>query len=150
MLPLALLLTGLIAVAIIARYVRQWLCGDVREGDRNDTDSGNADPSKEAGKDVPAPDAACRGCAAESEACYADKMLGEHALDIVYYDDEELDRYKGTPGGAYTAAQTEEFREVLTTMRPDEITDWLHSLQLRGIELPYDLKDEVIMLMGEA
>ena len=148
MLPLALLLTGLIAVAVIAHYVRQWLFGDAPEVDGNDTDSGIAEQANEAGKDIPAPDAACRGCAVESEACYADKMLGEHALDIVYYDDEELDRYKGMPASAYTPEQTEEFREVLTTMRTDEITDWLHSLQLRGIELPDDLKDEAIMLMG--
>ena len=147
MLPLTLLLVGLIIVAVIVHYVRLWLLGDAQE---DATLKDKADQQNAAENNNLSLDATCRGCAAESEACYADKMLGEHALDIVYYDDEELDRYKGTSASDYSPEQTEEFREVLTTMRPSEITDWLHSLQLRGIELPDSLKDEVILLMNEA
>ena len=34
-------------------------------------------------------------------------------------------------------------------MRNDEVAGWVRSLQLRGIELPDELKDEVFMIVGE-
>ena len=35
-------------------------------------------------------------------------------------------------------------------MQPNEVADWLRSLQLRAINLPDDLKDEAIMLIDDA
>ena len=66
-----------------------------------------------------------------------------------YYDDEELDDYRGRASDAYTAAEVEQFEEVLTTMRPDEVHGWLRSLQLRGVALPDALKDEAYMIVSE-
>jgi len=68
---------------------------------------------------------------------------------IVYFDDEELDRFRGRDADSYTAAEEEEFREVLFTMFTREVTDWLQSLQLRGIELPTGVKDEAMMIVSE-
>ena len=34
-------------------------------------------------------------------------------------------------------------------MKSDEVAGWIRSLQLRGINLPDDLKDEVFMIVGE-
>ena len=83
--------------------------------------------------------------------CFCDEMALQRHLseDIVYFEDEELDAYKGIAASAYTDAQIAEFEEVLTTMRPDEISEWLHSLHLRNINLPDALKGEVITLINE-
>jgi len=67
--------------------------------------------------------------------------------EIEYYDDEELDRFKGRPSDKYTDEEAEQFREVLYTMRQDEVKGWNRSLVLRGIQLPNQVKDEVIMMI---
>lgn len=41
------------------------------------------------------------------------------------------------------------FRDVLYTTLDVEVVGWVRSLQLRGIELPDDLKDEVFLIIGE-
>lgn len=68
---------------------------------------------------------------------------------IEYYDDEELDQFIGKAGDAYTEEETEMFRDVLYTTLDVEVAGWVRSLQLRGIELPDDLKDEVFLIIGE-
>lgn len=45
--------------------------------------------------------------------------------------------------------ETDEFRDVLYTMRDDEVAGWVRSLQLRGVPLPDALKDEVFLIIGE-
>lgn len=67
--------------------------------------------------------------------------------DVEYYEDEELDRFRGRT--TYSDEEIEEFREVLYTMRTDEVAGWLHSLELRRVNLPDELKDEVLLLVEE-
>ena len=74
-------------------------------------------------------------------------MMEAATKDIVYFDDEELDRYRGRPSDSYTDDEAEEFREVLFTMRPDETREWNRSLILRGVNVPDQVKDELTMLM---
>ena len=45
--------------------------------------------------------------------------------------------------------ETDEFEEILTTLRSEDVAGWVRSLQLRGIELPEALRDEVILIVGE-
>ncbi len=66
-----------------------------------------------------------------------------------YYDDEELDAYKGKLPDDYTEAEVAEFEEVLITMRESDVAGWLKSLQLRGIELPYSVRDKAIMILSQ-
>ena len=68
---------------------------------------------------------------------------------VEYYDDEELDRYIGTAADAYLPEQVDEFRDILYTMRDDDVAGWVRSLQLRGIALPDEVKDEVFLIVGE-
>lgn len=65
----------------------------------------------------------------------------------VYYDDEELDRFAGHNADEYTPEEIEEVREVMMTLLPDDVPGWIRSLQLRRIELPTPLRDEVILLL---
>lgn len=81
--------------------------------------------------------------------CFCDEKSLERQMseDIVYFEDEELDAFKGMAADAYTQEQIALFADVLTTLRPQEVADWLHSLQLREIALPDALKEEAIMMM---
>lgn len=67
--------------------------------------------------------------------------------EIVYYEDEELDRFADRPDNDYTPEEIEEFREVMTTMLPSDLPGWVRSLQLRRISLPLDLRDELFLLL---
>lgn len=66
---------------------------------------------------------------------------------VEYFDDEELDRFAGRQSDDYTDEETEEFREVMLTMKQDEVKEWNRSLILRGINIPDQLKDEVVMMI---
>ena len=85
-------------------------------------------------------------CCGLHEVCEKDvlKALRE---EVDYYEDEELDRYRGRT--VYTEEEADEFREVLYTMRTDEVQGWLKSLELRQVALPEQLKDEVLLIVGE-
>ena len=78
-----------------------------------------------------------------------DSLLAAVSKKIEYYDDEELDQFIGREGNMYTEEETEQFRDVLYTTKDDEVAGWIRSLQLRGIELPDNLKDEVFLIIGE-
>ena len=88
-------------------------------------------------------------CCGRHEVCEKDSLLAAVSKKIEYYDDEELDQFMGREGNAYTEEETELFRDVLYTTRDDEVAGWVRSLQLRGIELPDELKDEVFLIIGE-
>jgi hypothetical protein len=88
-------------------------------------------------------------CCGQHEVCERDSLRASLSERISYYDDEELDRFRGTEAGAYTEEAANEFREVLYTLRTGEIAAWLRSLQLRGLNLPDSLKDEAFLLLGE-
>jgi len=88
-------------------------------------------------------------CCGQHEVCEKESLLAAISKQIEYYDDEELDRFKGRSGDEYTEEETEEFRNVLYTMRSEEVAGWVRSLQLRQVNLPDDVKDEVFLIVGE-
>lgn len=89
------------------------------------------------------------GCCGQHEICEKDSLLAAVSREVEYYNDEELDRFRGRPSDAYSEAEIEQFQEVLYTMRSDEVAGWVRSLLLRGIELPDEVKDEVFLIIGE-
>ena len=88
-------------------------------------------------------------CCGQHETCEKDSLLAAVSRGIEYYDDEELDRFKGRTSDDYTDDEVEECREVMFTCQDDEVAGWCRSLQLRGIELPDELKDELFLIIGE-
>lgn len=88
-------------------------------------------------------------CCGQHEVCEKESLLAAISKQIEYYDDEELDRFRGREGNEYTEAETEEFRNVLYTMRSEEVAGWVRSLQLRQVNLPDEMKDEVFLIVGE-
>lgn len=81
--------------------------------------------------------------------CERDSLLAQVSETIEYFDDEELDRFRGREAGSYDEAETEEFRDVLLTLLPDDIAPWARSIQLRGIELPEPVREELLMIVAE-
>ena len=88
-------------------------------------------------------------CCGQHEVCEKDSLLAAISKGIEYYDDEELDKFIGTPPEAYSSTDEEEFRDILYTMKSEEVAGWVRSLQLRGIALPNNIKDEVFLIIGE-
>ena len=88
-------------------------------------------------------------CCGQHEVCEKESLLAAVSKGIEYYDDEELDAYIGTAPERYTPEEEEQFRDILYTMRDEEVAGWVRSLQLRGIALPNALKDEVYLIIGE-
>ena len=88
-------------------------------------------------------------CCGMHEVCEKDSLLAAVSRNIEYYEDEELDRFRGVKSDEYLPPEIEEFQYVLETMREDEVAGWMRSLTLRGVALPDELKDEVLMIIGE-
>lgn len=88
-------------------------------------------------------------CCGQHEVCEKESLLAALSKQIEYYNDEELDRFRGRPSDSFSSDETEEFRDVLYTMRSDEVAGWVRSLQLRGVEIPDGVKDEVLMIINE-
>ena len=70
-----------------------------------------------------------------------------HDNGDLYFDDEELDAYKGKKAEEYTEEEIEEFRNILFTMQRDEVDTWVKCLQTRGIEIPQEIKDEILLIL---
>ena len=88
-------------------------------------------------------------CCGAHEVCEKDSLLAALSKQIEYYNDEELDRFRGREGDEYTPEEADEFRDVFYTMRSDEVAGWVRSLQLRMVNLPDEVKDEVFLIVGE-
>ena len=128
-------LIALVCIALLAGYIRnQRLQKKIERGELD------------AMPEVKEADAECCG---QHEICERDSLLAAVSKKIEYYDDEELDQFIGREGNMYTEEETEQFRDVLYTTKDDEVAGWIRSLQLRGIELPDNLKDEVFLIIGE-
>lgn len=72
-----------------------------------------------------------------------------HEEIITYFNDEELDVLRNVRESDFTPEQIDSLREVLYTLRPNEISKWLVSLNRRHIHLPDILKQEARQLVAE-
>jgi len=90
----------------------------------------------------------CTSCSGNNDKCEQNCMMEAAVKEIEYFDDEDLDQYKGRESDAYTDDEADEFRNVMETMRPEEVKAWNRSLILRGVNMPDQIKDDYIMLAG--
>ncbi|MBQ5980793.1 MAG: hypothetical protein IJL54_01300 [Prevotella sp.] len=93
------------------------------------------------------PTSDCSSCDGSSDKCEQTCMMEASLKEIEYFDDEELDAFKGKPSNEYTDEEADMFSYVMETMNPKEVKDWNRSLCLRGINVPDQIKDEMFMLM---
>lgn len=123
-------LLSLVVLAIIAYVAGVMLCHSP-QGDRRPASLGTCE--KKCGEDCGSLD--CRRV--------------RPAPDIVYFDDEELDVFRGREAIDYADEETDKFRDILYTMKPEDVPEWVQSLQLRCVEIPQDLKDELILIISD-
>ena len=88
-------------------------------------------------------------CCGQHATCERDSLLAAISKEIIYYDDEELDRYKGRTSDAYDDSEADEFAQVFYELKEVEVAGWVRSLQLRQIALPEQLMDEVLLVVRE-
>lgn len=108
------------------------------------------DDSDNSGDTPPSSTDRPEGCCGQHIVCEKESLLAGVSKEIEYYEDEELDNFRGIGPDEYTDEQIEQFRDVLYTLKPEEIGGWARSIQLRKINLPAAVKDELIMLAAEA
>lgn len=89
-------------------------------------------------------------CCGMHMTCERDSLLTAVSSEVVYYDDEELDRFRGRGADDYSDEEIEEFRDVLLTLLPDDIAGWGRSIQMRDINLPTSIRQELLMIVAEA
>ena len=89
----------------------------------------------------------CATCNGEDTRCEQECMMEAAIREVEYYDDEELDRFKGRPSDCFTDDEAELFREVLMTMPQSDAKGWNRSLILRGINVPDQIKDELLLMI---
>ena len=88
-------------------------------------------------------------CCGQHATCERDSLLAAVSKEIIYYDDEELDAFKGRESDEYTDEEAESFANVFYELKEVEVAGWVRSLQLRGVEIPYQIKDEVLLIVRE-
>ena len=136
--PMWILIISLIALALVAATA-----GIIRNRKlQKKIDRGELDAMPE----VQEVDAECCG---QHEICERDSLLAAVSKQIEYYDDEELDTFIGRAPEDYTPEEADKFRDVFYTMQDTDVAGWVRSLQLRGISLPDEIKDEVFLVVGE-
>lgn len=88
------------------------------------------------------------GCCGAHLVCERETLLQTNA-EIVYYDDEELDELAGINPQDYTLAQHDAIADVFHTLQEKDVPGWCRSLQLRHIELPFDIREEALLIVRE-
>ena len=121
----AIFLAALVILSLVGRLIRK------KNGDDAVPSTTETPTTTPAAPEAESPIEEEEECCGEHEVCEKGKIKRALRTDIEYFDDEAI----------------EEFREVLYTMDPREVDDWLKSLELREVALPDALKDEVFMLL---
>ena len=143
------ILAGFLGLGLLTLILMEWRerkknsspkVGEVAEGRRSMKPSMEAAPLVR----VPVDDECCgRHAVCERESLLTTKP------EIIYYEDEELDRLVGVPEEDYSEQDLLDFNEVFTTLQPQDVAGWLRSLQLRNIAIPEALKEEALMIVAE-
>ena len=132
-----LILAAFLGLGLMTLVLMEWR---ERKRKKAQTDNPQADKMIR----VPVDDACCgRHLVCERESLLTTKP------EIVYYDDEELDRLSGLDPETYSEEDLRELNEVFSTLQDKDVVGWLRSLQLRNITLPEELRDEALMIVAE-
>lgn len=143
----------IILAALVAVGLPLWLLH--RRDTADDVQSSPPPPPEPLPKteeSAPAPDIEIDSdaCCGMHITCEKDSLLASVSREVEYFDDEELDRFAGRGAEDYSPEEIEEFRDVLLTLLPADIAPWARSIQLRGITLPSEVREELLMIVAEA
>ena len=113
-----LILACFLGLGLVTLVLMEWR---ERKRKKAQTDNPQADKMIR----VPVDDACCgRHLVCERESLLTTKP------EIIYYDDEELDRLSGLDPQTYSELDIRDLNEVFTTLRSEDVVGWLRSLQL--------------------
>lgn len=87
-------------------------------------------------------------CCGQHEVCERDTLINTR-IQAEYYDDEELDQFKGREPESYTTEEIKLFENVFYTLKEYDISGWLKSLQIREINVPENIKEEALFIVQE-
>lgn len=93
-----------------------------------------------------AQDACSDDCCGAHDVCPSEMMLKHINDPATYYEDEELDAFKGRDAASYTSDEMEQWRDVLYTLKHEELLPWERSIKKRGIAMPPVIKEELLSL----
>ncbi len=96
-----------------------------------------------------APSVDDNGCCGRHAVCEKTSLLRGIDDEVIYYDDEELDRFKDVNPEYYSLSDEEQFRDILLSLLPEDVPGWARSLEMRGIKLPEPVREELLMIVGE-
>lgn len=144
---LFLTVVGIILWFVELRYRRRHPDAGKSEGNAGETPADGA-PEAVSLSDDRVADVSAGVCCGQHLVCEKD-TLSPLTDEILYYDDEELDRFIGREADSYTPEEEEEFREVLMTLRPEDVVGWARSITQRRLNLPTDVRDALLMLVNE-
>ena len=94
----------------------------------------------------PTQDACTDDCCGTHDVCPSEMMLKHIDDPVAYYEDEELDTFRGRDATNYSDDELEQWRDVLYTLKHDELLAWERSVKKRGIAMPEVIKQELISL----
>lgn len=94
----------------------------------------------------PEQDACSDDCCGTHDVCPSEMMLKHLNNPVEYYDDEELDAFKGREASDYSDDELEQWRDVLYTLKHEELLSWERSIKKRGIIMPEVIKEELISM----
>jgi len=143
---IAMVVIGIVLYVTDVVYYRKRIPKDIDPSPSNDSTSDEPSPSTNEDQTGETGNSGiCCGMHTVCEKTNLSPVTGE----IVYYDDEELDRFKGRGADDYTGEEIEEFRDVLMTLLPQDVAGWSRSIQVREINLPTEIRDELLMIVGD-
>lgn len=128
-------LIGSIVFLSVILIAGTWIASKLKRKD-------NQEKETEIPREVPS------DCCGAHEICEYDERIIT-SQEIIYYNDEELDRFKGKKAADYSDGEIDEIRDVLYTLQAREINSWLKSIELRGLQLPSILHQEARQLIAD-
>lgn len=89
------------------------------------------------------------GCCGAHEICEKDSLISAFTEKAEYFDDEELDRFKFRDADSFSSSEVDQFREVFYSVLDEEKPRWVRSMQTRDIQIPNQMKDEILMIVND-
>ncbi len=87
-------------------------------------------------------------CCGEHAVCERDTLLSSTA-DVIYFDDEELDALRGKSPEEFTQSDIDMIEDIFYSLREQDVSGWVRSLQLRNIYLPEYICEQALFIVKE-
>jgi hypothetical protein len=87
-------------------------------------------------------------CCGAHEVCDRESLLNSDDK-IEYFDDEELDFLADIQPEKLSDSQVKQLSDVFFTLKESDVAAWLRSLQMRRIQLPFELREQALLVVSE-